>query len=224
MYMTHKQESRSIETIMVQENPTLGHTLKNFLRRVSLMTIVEGTTILERWWDPKMGKIRHRDKHMFLGMSKTWSGGGCRVSYDSHRVRMLLQKIRRWNGWRAQGRKRSIGWMKMFGCEQGHLGCTMVTCNTKGAHTLLSLEWLTNNWVVFRQGWGNLGTCSRSGFVFPRQHGCTKEVGWPHRHIHEESRRSTQDERTRQGVCAQWRDASVQEMNDWWVHRLRWAH
>jgi hypothetical protein len=33
---------------MVQENPTLGHTLKNFLRRVSLMTIVEGTTILER--------------------------------------------------------------------------------------------------------------------------------------------------------------------------------
>jgi hypothetical protein len=72
---------------------------------------------------------------------------------------------------------RSVGHTKACGCEQGHLGCMMVTCGTKEAHTLLSLEQLMETLVVFGKGKGNLGAYPKSGLIFPRQHGFTREVG-----------------------------------------------
>jgi hypothetical protein len=79
-----------------------------------------------------------------------------RVSHDTHQSVCVPWEDLVMHERRAQGRKRSVKQTKTFGCGQEHLWNTMVTCDTKGSHTLLVLERLKKTWVAFGQGRNSL--------------------------------------------------------------------
>jgi hypothetical protein len=114
----------------------------------------------------------------------------CKFSHYTHQAcvpceDLMMEQIKK------KRKKWSVWWTKTFGCGKEHLGHTMLMCGAKGAHTLLSLERLTETWVVFWKGWGKLGEFLRNGIIYSQQHGRFREFGKPHRHIHRESWWST---------------------------------
>jgi hypothetical protein len=46
---------------------------------------------IRRW-----AEMPWKSMDVFQGRQQTWSGGGCKVSHDTHQVHVLLGKIRRW--------------------------------------------------------------------------------------------------------------------------------